>query len=203
MYLLTGDAGIFVVDPSVSPERAERYSDVPGLSNGESQVRAILITHGHHDHIKYVNTWKELFPDADIFFSSNDLSLLGDGFMNCSYMEGFKTEYRFDYIDVAGKNGSTVLKEEDIDISILETPGHTTGSVCFLVDLAGKKMLFTGDTVFSGSVGRTDMPGGSSKELVGSIRKISSLDPGLRIFPGHGPDSTVGDEIEYNPFFRD
>ena len=65
------------------------------------------------------------------------------------------------------------------------------GSVCYLFSINGEEMLFTGDTVFQGSVGRTDMPGGSSKELVNSVRQISKMDPSLKIYPGHGPDSTV------------
>ena len=75
------------------------------------------------------------------------------------------------------------------------------GSVCFMVNLAGEDMLFTGDTVFRGSVGRTDMPGGSAKMLVESVRRIAKLDPELKIYPGHGPASTIGFELRYNPFF--
>ena len=75
------------------------------------------------------------------------------------------------------------------------------GSLCFLADLDGEEVMFTGDTVFRGSVGRTDMPGGSSKMLMESVRRISKFDPDLKIYPGHGPESTIGDEIKFNPFF--
>ena len=201
MYLITGNSGVFVVDPSVSPERAEDYCKMPGLSKGECHVRALLLTHGHHDHIKYVEEWQDAYPTAKVFFSGNDKELLGNGYMNCSYMEGSQIVYDFRYTNISGMYGQNLLKDDEFEIRVFETPGHTMGSVCFLVDLAGEKMLFTGDTVFNGSVGRTDMPGGSSKELIDSIRRISKLDPGLRIYPGHGPDSTVGDEIRFNPFF--
>ena len=201
MYLITGDTGIFVVDPSVSPERAEEYCDLPGLSKGECHVRALLLTHGHHDHIKYINEWQDAYPTAKIFFSSNDRDLLGNGYMNCSYMEGYEVIYDFKYSNLAGMYGQNLVKEEDISIKVYETPGHTMGSVCFLVTIDGEDMLFTGDTVFRGSVGRTDMPGGSGKDIMESVKRISKLDPGLKIYPGHGPDSTLGDEIRFNPFF--
>ncbi len=201
MYLITGDSGVFVVDPSVSPERAEEFCGMPGLSKGECHVKALLLTHGHHDHIKYVSEWLDAYPTANVFFSSNDKELLGNGYMNCSYMEGSQVLYNFRYTNISGMYGQNLIKNDEIEIRVYETPGHTRGSVCFLVDLGGDKMLFTGDTVFSGSVGRTDMPGGSSKELIDSVRRISKLDPELKIYPGHGPASTVGDEIRFNPFF--
>ena len=75
------------------------------------------------------------------------------------------------------------------------------GSVCYLFSEDGADYMFTGDTVFQGSVGRTDMPGGSSKTLVESIKRICKLDPALEIYPGHGPKSTIADEIRFNPFF--
>lgn len=201
MYLIAADNGVFVVDPSVSPERTESYCNMPGLSKGECNVKALLLTHGHHDHIKYVNAWQEAYPSAKIFFSSNDKDLLSNGYMNCSYMEGSEIIYDFKYTNIAGMYGQNLIKEDDIEIKVFETPGHTMGSVCFLAVLNGEEMLFTGDTVFQGSVGRTDMPGGSSKDLIASVRRLGKLAPDLVIYPGHGPDSTIGDEIKYNPFF--
>lgn len=202
MYLITGDSGVFVVDPSVSPVKAESFCDIPGLSEGGCPVKTLLLTHGHHDHIKYVNEWIKAYPSAQVFFSGNDKELLRNGFMNCSYMEGTNITYEFDYTNIAGMHGASVYKDDEIDVRVLETPGHTMGSVCYLFGINGEELLFTGDTVFQGSVGRTDMPGGSSKELVNSVRQISKMDPALKIYPGHGPDSTVGDEIKYNPFFE-
>jgi len=202
MYIVTGPSGVFVVDPSVSPEKAESYCGMPGLSKGECHVTGLLLTHGHHDHIKYVDEWQDTYPDAKIYFSGNDKALLSNGYMNCSYMEGSEIIYDFRFVNIAGMYGMAICKDDEFEIKVFETPGHTMGSVCYLVNNCGEKMLFTGDTVFCGSVGRTDMPGGSMKDMTESVKRIRTFDPSLKIYPGHGPDSTVGDEIKHNPFFQ-
>ena len=201
MYLITGSSGVYIVDPSVSPKMAEEYSGINGLSAGDAKVKALFLTHGHHDHIKYINEWIEAYPLVNVFFSSNDNDLVKNGFMNCSYMEGMEVSYNFKYSNIAGTNGWKAYTDDDISVTVYETPGHTMGSVCFLAEFGGKKVLFTGDTVFRGSVGRTDMPGGSSKTLMESIKRISKLDPSLMIYPGHGPESDIDKEIRFNPFF--
>ena len=79
---------------------------------------------------------------------------------------------------------------------------HSKGSVCFLFDIDGKKIMFTGDTLFAGSCGRTDLPGGSSSQIMSSLRVLSGLDPSIKVFPGHGPSSTIAIELASNPFFN-
>ena len=165
MYIVTGPAGVFVIDPSVSPQRTEA------------------------------------FCDAKTYFSSNDQFLLDDGMRNCSFMEGSQILYDFPFEDVAGKDGQLIFEEGDTLIKLYETPGHSMGSVCYLISLAGKEKLFTGDTVFYGSIGRTDMPGGSYMHMLKSLNRIKDFDPGLCIYPGHGPDSVIKDEIRNNPYF--
>jgi len=201
MYVITGSTGVYIVDPSVSPKRAEEYSGISGLAAGDAQVKALFLTHGHHDHIKYVNEWIEAYPLVNVFFSSNDNDLVKNGFMNCSYMEGMEVSYNFKYSNIAGTNGWKAYTDDEISVTVYETPGHTMGSVCFLFETGENKFLFTGDTVFRGSVGRTDMPGGSAKTLMESIKRISKLDSSLAIYPGHGPESDIADEVRFNPFF--
>ena len=205
MYLITGPSGLFIVDPSVSPDKTELFCsnipDMTGLSDGKLDVKAFLLTHGHHDHIKHIDDWRELYPNAEIFMSSKDDELLKSAYWNCSYMEGRETVYDFEYTDLAGKDDQVIFKDSEIEIKVYETPGHTMGSVCFLVKLGGKEKLFTGDTVFNGSVGRTDMHGGTSKLIIQSVIRIKSFDPQLAFYPGHGPDSTIEEEMRVNPFF--
>ena len=205
MYIITGTTGIFIVDPSVSPAKTEEFCstipDLKGISEGKLEVKAFLLTHGHHDHIKYIEEWNKLYPKATIFFSSKDRELLDSGYWNCSYMEGTETTYSFEYSDLAYRDEEVIYIDSEISITVYETPGHTMGGVCYLVSIGGKEKLFTGDTVFSGSIGRTDMHGGTSKLIINSVMRIKSFDPSLAIYPGHGPDSTIEEEMRINPYF--
>lgn len=187
MYLACFDDGAFVIDPSVAPDK---------VSSEVSDVIAVLITHGHYDHIKYVDEWHEKYPEAKIYMNPADQALLGDPGDNCSYMDGLAKIFDFPYEKAEGK-----ISAGGMDIDVLSTPGHTMGSVCYMFSENGKKYLFSGDTVFAGSVGRTDMTGGSFSLLNDSIEKLSKLDSDIVILPGHGPESTIGDEVKYNPFF--
>ncbi len=187
MYLAYFDNDLFVIDPSVDPDTLDR--EIP-------QVTAFLITHGHYDHIKYVEKWHQRFPDAPIYMSSGDAALIADARANCSFMDGIVKLFDFPYED-PGEN----LEFGCVSVKVIPTPGHTMGSVCYLFSENGTDHLFTGDTVFEGSVGRTDMPGGSFELLKRSVALISTFPPEMHIYPGHGPDSTVGNEVRYNPFF--
>ena len=201
MYVITGPSGVFIVDTSVSPERAEGYCKLPGLSKGECRVKGLLLTHGHYDHIKFINEWMELYPNAQVFFSSNDEELLGNAFTNCSYMDGLQKSFDFKYENMKDLDGACIYKDDDLKIKVFETPGHTMGSVCYQFEQEGGDVLFTGDTVFQGSIGRTDMPGGSMKIMAETLKRFGTFDPAVKIYPGHGPDSSVEDEIKFNPFF--
>jgi len=155
--------------------------------------KGILLTHGHGDHIAAVKPLVEKYQ-IPIYVGKGDEPLLASPSANVSALFGFSIvcpppDYLLsdgDQVEVAG-----------FRFDVLGAPGHTPGGVCYLVE----NFLFCGDTLFSGSVGRTDLPGGSFQKLIESIdTKILSLPDDVICYPGHGPDTTVGLERKNNPF---
>lgn len=163
------------------------------LAQYGANLKYILLTHGHFDHILGVNYFREkynckvLMNKDDKVFVDN-VKELGRVFTN----EDLQVQTIDDYV-----NDGDIIDFAGKGIKVINTPGHTKGGVCYLID----DMLFTGDTIFRESVGRTDLLGGDFSELESSIRgKIFPLDENIKIFPGHGPNSTVGWEKENNNF---
>ena len=174
----------------------------------------IALTHGHVDHIAALGRLRDGYAKRGyklpIAINPSDRRFLGTGGMETHRESlehlGLDQESFFGVesselpkADVRLKDGDRVF---DMDVVVLETPGHTPGSVCFYGEKEG--ILFSGDTLFFDGVGRTDLPGGSEKKLRESIqKKISVLPPETRVFPGHGPFTTVERERRSNAFFRE
>ena len=163
------------------------------LKDNGITVRAIFLTHGHFDHIYGVKKLKEL-SGAKVYASADEVDLLEDPHQNVSEMFGrvvsLKPDETFNDLDVMDIEGMT--------FQVLATPGHTAGSVCFY--FKDDNILIAGDTLFEGSVGRTDFPTGSMKTLVESINsKLMALPDNTRVYPGHGGTTTIGDERQNNP----
>lgn len=168
-----------IIDPGYEPERIMRYVNQRGLN-----VEAILLTHGHFDHVGGV---KQLAAETgcQVYLCAEDLSMppmmtAGPLYYTKTYSEGSR-------LNLAG-----------LDIAVLHTPGHTPGSVCLLVE----DHLFSGDTLFSGSCGRTDLPGGSWATILKSLRRLAELEANLWVHPGHGQSTTLSEEKRYNPYMR-
>ncbi|WP_206154776.1 MBL fold metallo-hydrolase [Clostridium muellerianum] len=160
---------------------------IKAVKEEDVEVKYILLTHGHADHTGAALSLKKEF-NAPLCISAEDYEMIEKG--------------KFMYGDIAG-NVDKYIKEGDVfkvgnmDIKCTRTPGHTPGGVCFLIEDA----VFTGDTLFAGSIGRTDFEGGNFDEIIKSIKeKLMILSDEVKVFPGHGPESTIGKERVHNPF---
>ncbi len=168
-----------VIDPGYAPEEILDELDSLGLT-----LEAILLTHGHFDHVGGV---RQLAAETgcQVYICAEDLSLppmmtAGPLYYTHTYGEG-------DSLHLSG-----------LDITVLHTPGHTPGSVCLLVG----DTLFSGDTLFAGSCGRTDLPGGSWATILKSLRRLRELEINCWVCPGHGESTTLAQEKRYNPYLR-
>lgn len=164
------------------------------LKENGIEVSAILLTHGHFDHILGVKELKEA-AGCKVYSPEAEQRLLEDPELNCSGMIGRVGSVKTD----EWLRDNEEIELEGIKIKVLSTPGHTEGSACFYIEEAG--ILIAGDTLFEGSVGRTDLPTGNMGDLVHSIRsKLMTLPEDTLVYPGHGDETTIGDEKRYNPY---
>ncbi len=162
------------------------------IRNKQLKPVAILLTHGHFDHIGAVRELKRAF-DIPVYAHEAELSTLQDETVNLSAGYGRGVRLEPDHLLKDGEE----LQLAGSRIKVLHTPGHTVGGVCYY--FPEQHYLFSGDTLFAGSVGRTDFPGGSMKTLIESIQqKLMPLPDDTMVLPGHGPDSDIGTEKQTN-----
>lgn len=168
-----------VIDPGYTPEIIlDKLSDL-GLT-----LEAILLTHCHFDHVGGV---KDLAAETQcrVYLCAKDLSMppmmtAGPLYYTDTYAEG-------DLLRLAG-----------LEIAVIETPGHTPGSVCLLAE----GTMFSGDTLFAASCGRTDLPGGDGAAMKDSLKRLAALETNYWVLPGHGESTTLAEEKRYNPYMR-
>lgn len=161
---------------------------IKAIESLKGKVKFILLTHGHVDHVGGVMDIKKEY-NVPFYINEEDQKLID----KCTYIYG-----NIPKADGYLKDGDKISLGKHT-ITVLETPGHTPGGVCFKVE----DMVFTGDTLFKGSIGRTDLGGGDYDAIINSINnKLVPLDENTIVLPGHGPESTIAHEKQSNPFLR-
>lgn len=160
------------------------------IENLKIKLQYILLTHGHFDHTGAVEELSVKY-NLPVCLSKNDFDMMLNDNTDKLFVN-LKDVEKFIYLE-----DNDIIKSGNLNFKVLETPGHTPGGICFLIE----DVLFSGDTLFNNSVGRTDFNGGSYEKLIDSIKnKIMELPDNTIVLPGHGDESSVGNERMYNPF---
>ena len=183
------DLNAVIIDPA-----AEAKKIISTIEKNNLKPKFVILTHGHPDHVGALYELKEKY-NLKVYINEKDQEMLQTNSTYFGPMVGLEIR------DVKGdfylKDGQE-LSLGDLKFKIIETPGHTKGGVCILIE----NILFSGDTLFLGSMGRTDFPGGDEKEIFSSLKKLMQLPDETIVLPGHGPKTTIGYERKYNPYVR-
>ena len=172
-------ASCCVLDPGGEGKKVLEY-----LKNHDLTLDAVLLTHGHFDHVGAVRELAEA-TGCKVYLCPEDLT------MPEKYTAG-----KLCYTDTYGEGD--VLHFAGLTIRVLHTPGHTPGSVCLIAE----DSMFSGDTLFAGSCGRTDLPGGDHGAILASLRRLDGLEEDYTVYPGHSGSTTLSREKQYNPFIK-
>ena len=186
---MEGRADCVVVDPGAEPKKIEAKMAELGLS-----PKAILLTHGHFDHILAVEPLRERFPGLEVYALDEEEPLFSDSGANLSDM--MRSPVTLSGLHFLGDREEIGLC--GMKFLVIATPGHTAGSCCFYVP--EEKVLFSGDTLFCESMGRTDFPGGDEMAILESISQtLMELPDEVKVYPGHESATDIGHERRYNP----
>lgn len=196
MNYITFETGTFEVNCSIIDINGKAWIVDPGADAGliaekleklGLEPEEILLTHGHFDHVGAVGALQKRYPSLRVRVTEADEQVL------VHPLNQFPPEY-----PPVGKPANIMRPHELAGVTVIDTPGHTPGGVCYYFPEA--KTLFAGDTLFAGSVGRTDLPGGDMQVLMKSLEKLKALPPDTVVVPGHGRSTTIARELESNPF---
>lgn len=180
-YLVTQAKSCFLIDPGGEADKI--LEKLKGY-----ELKFILLTHGHFDHILALQEITKVYSRVKVYLNKSDWSLTNNAAKDASTF-GFNVKYNsMQYCNTPNK-----LNFGNKQIKIIETPGHTPGSVCYLLD----DILFSGDTLFYHSIGRTDLKGGNLTVMQKSLQKLAKLPENIKILPGHGTTTTIAQEKQY------
>lgn len=190
-YLLedTDTKELLVIDPGDKSEELVKEIEKRGAN-----LRYILLTHGHFDHISNVANLVSLFSPK-VCACKDELTLISRGLYNLSVLRNFSVE-PFD-VDIELCDNDEI-PFGDKKIKFIKTPGHTAGGGCYITE----DMIFSGDTLFCESIGRSDFPTSNSLEIIRSVRMLKDLEGDYTVYPGHGVATTLEHERKYNPYMR-
>lgn len=179
-----------IIDPGDEPDRIVAYIKEQGL-----KPKAVVLTHAHYDHVCAAGDLRKQYAVPLLMheaepptYQSTRALCLSRGFSSADFSEEYTTVAGGDRITVGGAV-----------FDVLHTPGHTPGGI----SLFGGGVLFTGDTLFKGTVGRTDLPGGNTRQLMDSLKKLAALPVSTRVLCGHGEETTLGRELKSNPYLNE
>lgn len=179
----------FIVDPGAEASRILAEAEYLGLT-----IEAILLTHAHGDHVAALNQVRDSLG-VKVYMHKDELETYYNQAPQFIAMMGGEVPDKEP--DVLLNDGDTI--ELDCGkIKVMQTAGHTPGSVCYFYE----DLLLSGDTLFQGSIGRTDFPGGDVQAMMRSLRKLAQLDGNLRVLSGHGPETSIGIEKRINPYMQ-
>jgi len=183
-----------IIDPGFETD-LEAKAVLKEIDQRKLRVRYIVNTHGHIDHTSGNGIMKRL-TGAPILIHEYDAPMLTNSTKNLSVLFGLRAA-SLPPADQMIHDGD-VVQVGDFALKVLHTPGHSRGGISLL----GADAVFTGDTLFAGSIGRTDLPSSSYEEIMLSLKKLATLPDHMKVYPGHGPTSTIGEEKRNNPFLQ-
>jgi len=194
-YILSDDGRAVVIDPG--------YGDSPSIADflirHGLKLEAVLLTHGHFDHIRGLPFLLKAFPNTPVYMHELETDFLNDPRLNCSHLDGDIAPVKLD-LEARGLNDKDVVNLLRKDFYVIHTPFHTQGSACYYIP--EERMVFTGDTLFRGAIGRSDLPTGSPRSIIQSLAKIKALPPDTKVYPGHEKSTTIERELKFNTYLR-
>lgn len=189
----------FLVDPG--------YSNNNGLIDHikklNKDIKAIFITHGHYDHIYALQDVLDIYRHAKVYILRDEIDFLTDPSLNLTDVNWGESDIvplSFMPKKVKLLDDGDIVNVAGFDIKVIATPFHTKGSCCYYIE--SEKIIFTGDTLFFTTIGRTDLPTGSQRTVASSLKKLKDLPDGIKVYPGHGALTDLDREKKYNSYLN-